>query len=100
MAGTQGGARPGAGRPKGSRDAATKAANQTIADLAKTYAPDALMALVQIMRGGDSEAARVSAANAIMDRAYGKPMQAVEMSGKDGGPMVTVIERHVIDPKN
>ncbi|MFY9641053.1 MAG: hypothetical protein WCD20_02605 [Rhodomicrobium sp.] len=32
-------------------------------------------------------AARVAAANAILDRGFGKPAQAVEMSGGDGTPV-------------
>jgi hypothetical protein len=31
--------------------------------------------------------ARVAAANAILDRAMGKPSQSVEVSGIDGGPV-------------
>jgi hypothetical protein len=39
--------------------------------------------LEQIMREGKSDQARVAAANALLDRAYGKPPQAVpaEASG-------------------
>ena len=32
-------------------------------------------------------AARISAANSLLDRLYGKPSQAVEVSGPDGGPV-------------
>lgn len=85
MTATHGGARPGAGRSKGSRDAATKQAQRTISELAKEYAPQAIQALALIMESGDSESARVSAANAILDRAYGKPTQQLEHTGKDGG---------------
>ena len=45
------------------------------------------MTLVTISTSGESEAARVSAANALLDRGYGKPRQAVEHSGADGGPI-------------
>lgn len=99
MAGTRGGARPGAGRPKGSREAATKVAQQTIAELAKKYAPQAIEALAQIMIAGESESARVAAANAILDRGYGKPTQAVNIGGQDGGPL-TMITRRIVDPAN
>jgi hypothetical protein len=30
---------------------------------------------------------QLAAANALLDRGYGRPAQAVEMSGKDGGPI-------------
>lgn len=82
-----GGARPGAGRPKGSRSAATKQQQATLGELAKALAPEALDALASVMRTGQSEAARVSAANSILDRGYGKPVQAVEHAGKDGAPI-------------
>ncbi len=96
-----GGARPGAGRPKGSRDAATKAAQATIQELAKSIAPDALEALRRIITGGQSEAAVVAAANSILDRAYGRAVQAVEVSGKDGAPIAFdgwIIDRAQPDP--
>ena len=68
----RGGARPGAGRPKGSRNEATKAQQATISDLAKALAPQALQALKDVMLNGASEGARVAAANSILDRAYGR----------------------------
>jgi hypothetical protein len=79
----QGGARPGAGRPKGSRDAATKAQQATISDIARRHTVEAVEALLDVMRSG-SDSARVAAANSILDRGYGKPVQAVEHTGKDG----------------
>lgn len=44
-----------------------------LAELARGHAEAALDALVEIAIEGGSEAARISAANAILDRAYGKP---------------------------
>lgn len=76
MSNGRGGARSGAGRPKGVRNRATKQAKATLADLAKAYAPEALETLAQVMRTGESESARVTAANSILDRGYGKPVQA------------------------
>ena len=32
---------------------------------------------------------QLAAANAVLDRGYGRPAQAVELAGKDGGPTVT-----------
>lgn len=85
MAGKIGGARPGAGRKPGKVGAAKRA----LADMAKDHAEAALRTLVEI--AADSEAphaARVSAANAILDRGYGKPPQALEHTGKEGGAIV------------
>ena len=84
MATGRGGKRPGAGRPKGSRSAATVQQQATISDLAKQHCPDALKALLEIVQGGESESARVSAANSILDRGYGKPVQALDHSSTDG----------------
>lgn len=47
-------------------------------ELARAYGTDALRALLAVMRSRKSPAAaRVSAAVAILDRAYGKPVQSV-----------------------
>lgn len=80
----RGGKREGAGRPKGSRSAATKDEIANLSEMAKMHSPDALEALVKIAKDGESEAARVSAANSILDRAYGKPQQAVDHTSSDG----------------
>ena len=69
---TRGGKRIGAGRKPG----ATSLAKRDLASLAKEHVDAALAALVEIATSGQSESARVSAANAILDRAYGKPIQA------------------------
>jgi hypothetical protein len=55
-----------------------------IRELARTYTEEALETLVRIMRRGRSETARLAAACAILDRAYGKPAVAIEHSGPDG----------------
>lgn len=70
----RGGRRPGAGRKKG----AVSAAKLQLAVMAKDHAEDALKTLADIARDGTSEAARVSAAMAILDRAYGKPPQSLD----------------------
>ena len=79
----RGGVRAGAGRPKGSVQKAPRADKVSFAELARQHAPAALQVLVQIMQTGVSEAARVSAATAIMDRAYGKvPVQEPDADGE------------------
>jgi hypothetical protein len=70
-----GGARPGAGRPKGSLNKATA----DIKAAAQVYTEDALATLAQIMKAGESEAARVAAANSILDRGFGKPRQSMDL---------------------
>lgn len=91
------GAKPGerrGGRAKGQPNNASK----TLKELAREYTPQALETLAQIMTAGDSESARVSAANAILDRGYGKPSQVLA-GDEDGGAIKTITEvrRVVID---
>ena len=81
---SHGGSRAGAGRPKGAKNTATKKAKATIGELARAHAEGAIAALVSIASSGVSESARVAAANALLDRGYGKPSQAMEVTGKDG----------------
>lgn len=58
------------GRPK---------VDKTIRDLARAHTQDALNTLIEIANNPKSQAAvRVQAANAILDRAWGKPAQYVE----------------------
>jgi hypothetical protein len=52
----------------------------SIRDLAQQNSMEALETLVQVMRTG-KPGERLIAANAILDRAYGRPTQSVEMSG-------------------
>jgi hypothetical protein len=68
----RGGKRTGAGRKPG----ATSLAKRDLASLAKEHVDLALDVLVQIAGQGKSESARVTAANSILDRAYGKPIQS------------------------
>jgi hypothetical protein len=61
----------------------------------------ALNVLVGIMRSKDATAAaRVSAANAILDRGWGKAPQAIE-NGDDGTlEVIHRIERVIVHPEN
>lgn len=83
----KGGARPGAGRKKGEPNKATG----SLRDLAREYTPQALEALAKVMLKGESESARVSAASALLDRAYGKP-STVLAGDEDGGAIKTIHE--------
>lgn len=71
----RGGKRSGAGRPQGRRNKATVAHKLTLEELARSHTEVAIGVLVEIAQSGQSEAARVSAANAILDRGYGRPRQ-------------------------
>jgi hypothetical protein len=61
-------------------DAADEAAEFRRA--AQKHAGEALEALAKLMREANSEAVRVSAANALIDRAYGRAAQAVRVDGE------------------
>ena len=79
------------GRQPGSRNKS----GLELRSAAQKYTKDALKTLHQIMMTGESEPARVSAANALLDRAYGKPAQA--LTDGEGGPLIpaTVIHEHL-----
>ena len=83
MAAKHGGARPGAGRPAGAKNRATLDQKRTLMEMARDHTDTALAALVEVALNG-SDAARVSAANALLDRGYGKPTQHVDNTSSDG----------------
>lgn len=92
MAG-KGGSTPGAGRKKG-------VPNKATADLkvaAAVYTKEMLLVLVRIAHNGESEAARVSAANSILDRAHGKPTQTLA-GDKDNPLLVPVLNVTISSP--
>jgi hypothetical protein len=72
-----------------------------IRSLARSHTRTALNALVGVMRSKDATAAaRVSAANAILDRGWGKATQAIE-NGEDGAfELIQRIERVIVHPEN
>jgi hypothetical protein len=83
----RGGKREGAGRKKGSRDVRPRSSPVIIAaaqekrelrEAAREFTDDALKTLAEICKEGQSESARVAAANCLLDRGYGKPTQQVE----------------------
>ena len=91
MAATKrGGPRQGAGRPAGRRNTATRSQGASLSELARAHTVDALAVLVSVAKKSYSDSARVAAANAILDRGYGKPRQAHEHTGPNGGPIPTV----------
>jgi hypothetical protein len=84
------------GRVKGSVNKATA----DLKALAQTYAPDAVKTLAAIMMTSENHTARIAASKELLDRGYGKSIHGVELTGKDGEPVViTRIERKIVDPK-
>ena len=67
---------------------------EEIRSLARSHTKKAVKVLVGIMNQPKAKpAARVSAANAILDRGWGKPAQAVEVAGAGGGALVVEVVR-------
>lgn len=61
-----------------------------VRELARSYTERAIAALVEVLNS-DSASARVAAANALIDRGWGKAEQPI--TGAEGGPIqVTRIE--------
>ena len=67
------------GRPKGDGE---------IRDLARKHTMTALRALIEITENGENESARVTAANSLLDRGWGKP--AVPVVGGDLPAVITI----------
>lgn len=88
----RGGKRPGAGRPKGSRDTATVEQKATLEELARAHTPLALQTLADVAAASESDAARVSAAQAILDRGYGKPGQYIQHAGDEDNPIKVEVD--------
>jgi hypothetical protein len=69
-------------------------------EMAKEHGETALAVLVEIATNtGASEGARVSAANALLDRGYGKPAQTIDNKSSDGSmsPPTRIIVQGVDD---
>jgi hypothetical protein len=80
--------KPGqSGNPSG-RPAAVAA----VRDLARRHTTAAIKTLVEIMRSGKPDQARVAAASALLDRGYGKPLQALQTEGQVGRVIVNILE--------
>lgn len=90
-----GGKRPKAGRPKGRLNAVTR----EIRAAAQAYTDEALQALVRVMRDKKApHAAVVSASTTIIAYGHGKPRQAIEHSGAEGGPLEIKVTRTIVRP--
>ena len=91
-----GGARPGAGRPKGGHNRRTV---ETMAKAAQGQSP--LDFLLGMMRDdGADEKMRLAAATAAAPYVHAK-LSAVELTGPDGGPMqLQTVRRVIVDPKH
>jgi hypothetical protein len=99
---SHGGPRPNSGRPKGSVSEETKRlkeAEATLKELATQHVPEAVSILAKMFKDeGTPAAARVAAIKEIMDRAYGKAPQAVELSGNAENPLSIISRIELVAP--
>ena len=82
------------GERRGGRKAGTpNKCTSDLKELAREYTADALQTLVSVMAGGEGipAAAQVSAANAILDRGYGKPSQTIDAGENIVGALAEII---------
>lgn len=68
---------------------------QDIIDRARQHGPACVDTLVDVMESGDTAASRITAANSLLDRGFGKVGQPLEVTGKGGGPLAVA---HSITP--
>ena len=76
---SHGGIREGAGRPVGAGNKATSELKFNLSELARQYTNDALDTLVDVMKSGQGDSARIAAATAILDRGYGRPTKTTSL---------------------
>ncbi|WP_207915783.1 hypothetical protein [Paraburkholderia sp. BL9I2N2] len=58
--------------------------------LAQSFGAEAIQTLVSIAQASESDQAKISAVKELLDRGYGKAVQAMEIAGKDGAPAVQI----------
>ncbi|WP_317214070.1 DUF5681 domain-containing protein [Gluconobacter sp. GP1] len=77
------------GRPKALKE---------VVELARSHTITAIEALAQIAgKATAPESARVSAANALLDRAWGKPKDTVALENAEGGEPFQIVIRKLSD---
>ena len=88
---------PGHDKVGGRKPGSTNKVTQLSRQLAMPFADEAMQALVDVLRNPESPPqAVVSAANSILDRAFGKPRQEIEHAGDAAQPLEILI-RHFTD---
>lgn len=76
-----------AGRPPGRSNVATTAMRRTLGELAREHTGEAVETILTVMRSGETDAIRLAAANIILDRGYGRPQAAVEVTSNTSNLM-------------
>ncbi len=78
-----GGQRKGAGRPTG----AVSVAKARLSQLAREHTDTAFKTLVDVCENGTSDGARITAAVALLDRGFGKPIEAFPREYEEPSPL-------------
>ena len=73
---SRGGRRPGAGRPLGVPNKLTR----PLRELAALHSEDCIAVLVELRDHAEAEQVRLAAANALLDRGYGRPGQEIDVN--------------------
>jgi hypothetical protein len=82
------GPHPGAGQKRGGRKAGTpNRSTQEIKALAQEHGPNAIKKLAELMAHSESDETQSRAAQALLDRGYGKPAAQHNLAGHEGGPL-------------
>jgi hypothetical protein len=76
----RGGKRPGAGRPLGVPNKLTR----PLRELAALHSADCIAVLVELRDHAEAEQVRLAAANSLLDRAHGRPSQALAVTRNEG----------------
>lgn len=87
MQGSAPGERRG-GRQKGTKNKNTVAmGGENLVKLARKHCPEAVDKLVNLMQSSTNELVQQRAADSILDRGYGRPGQALMISGDQDNPL-------------
>ena len=63
-----------------------------VQELARQYAPAAIVELARLALKARNETARIAAIRELLDRGYGRTRQSVEVSAPDGNPLQILFE--------
>ena len=63
-----------------------------VQELARLHAPSIIVELARLALKARSETARIAAIRELLDRGYGRPRQAVEVSAPAGDPLQLLLE--------
>lgn len=71
---------------------------ECVIEAAKAHTPLAISTLAECCDRKTDPRVRVMAAEALLNRAWGKPVERTELTGKDGERFVAAIEWRVVGP--